>query len=154
MGQPAAQPQLDVCSGCGKLYARSYIALCQACALDPDKRFQLVRDYLRDHRGGSIGQVADATGVSRGDISRFYAEGRLVGVDPGMTDNATTCTCQGTNSCAYCRRKLASKFGDMASKMREESGGIDPVPGGLRSARSDDDDDDGRVRYVRRSHRT
>lgn len=73
-------PRLRQCAGCaGILPAGQGPRLCPACLPDPEMRFRLLRDYLRDHQGASVMQVARDTGLSASDVTRFIDSGRLRG---------------------------------------------------------------------------
>jgi hypothetical protein len=180
MGSAAAQqPSIDVCTSCGKLFPRVYVRLCSECVRDDDKRFELVRDFLRENQGSSIAEIAEATGLSRGDVSRFYGEGRLVEIDPGP-GGGTSCTCAiERKRCGFCRRQLARQLDDMRQDISSQpsgprngweppdrprsSGGSAPSSGGSASRSSGEsmsrsrpaaEEDDGRVHYIRRARRT
>lgn len=118
------KPSIDICSGCGKLYARAVVRLCQRCATSDDKRFDLVKGFLRENRGASISDVASYTGLNRGAIAAFYDQGRLV-----------TSTADPGSRTASLREQL------------QKRGELQPLGG----APSEDDSE--RVRYVRRQNR-
>lgn len=154
----APQPQLSVCATCGKMFARVYVQLCNSCAVSEENRFVLVRDFLRENPGTSISQVADATGLSRGEISKFYEQKRLVEVDPGRGETPTKCTCALSVSgrCAFCRMQLSQKLGEMRQGIYNESGGgkdSGGLGGGSRGS-GGSSEESGRVHYVRRIRRT
>ena len=169
MGSAARKPELDICGACGKFYARVYVRLCPDCVTSEDNRFVLVKTYLRDNRGSAIAEIAEATGLSRGEVARFYGEGRLVDVDPGLGDIPTRCTCAAENTrCMFCRHNLAKKFEEHSSRPRsrgpmagdgmppetsshgQAARGATGKPGGGSTPAADTD---GRVRYVRRARR-
>lgn len=155
----APQPHLDVCASCGRMFARVYVQLCNACAVSEENRFLLVREFLRENPGRSISEVADATGLSRGEISKFYEQKRLVEVDPGPGEVPTKCTCALSVSgrCPYCRMQLSQKLGEMRQGTFNEEGsrgGGNSGMGGGASGGGKNSDGSGRVHYVRRFRRT
>lgn len=177
MAAPAVKPNIDTCHACGKFFPRVYVALCTSCAGVEENRFQLVREYLLSYQGSSINQVAEGTGLSRGEVARFYAEGRLVEVDPGWGGEQAFCTCaiEGRR-CGFCRSKLARQLGEASRapspRPAASSGGATggastpPRPGGRPAGgawtggasgggkkRAAQESDDGRVHYVRRVRR-
>lgn len=77
--------QTETCLGCGKQYERSGIALCPGCSLSEDRRFGLVREFLRDNGGATMRTVSEKTGIPIREIARFRDEGRLV-VEDGRPD--------------------------------------------------------------------
>lgn len=72
---------ITTCHACGKLIPNSRKALCGVCALVPEYRFALVRDWLRDHQGATVAEVMRATGVSHGDVEGYLSGGRLTSND-------------------------------------------------------------------------
>jgi len=168
MAAPAARPDIDMCHNCGKFFPRLYVALCTTCANVEENRFQLVREYLMSYQGSSINQVAEGTGLSRGEVARFYSEGRLVEVAAGGGAEQAFCTCalEGRR-CGFCRQKLARQLGEAARTPAENPREAPVAPNARRAApkpgakgagwsgtrREAPDENDGRVHYVRRVRR-
>lgn len=131
---PQRKPSIDTCNACGKLFPRTTMRLCGACRIVEDHRFELVRDYLHEHDGGPLMEIAAMTGVSVGDVRRFVDRGRLTLVELGSAG----CTCDDSGvRCRYCRGKLSLEFRELEESMRAEGG----------------DDDLERTSYVRRIRR-
>lgn len=141
------KPLPDVCQGCGKLFPRLNVRLCASCSLDPQRRFSLVRDLLAESPGMSIGDIVAATGLSRGEVSTYYEERRLVEVTPELPVGALrTCTCGGQEPrCVKCTYELSARLRDM----RKDFEGRLPPKGQWAGGASEDD----RVRYIRRAQR-
>lgn len=136
-----------MCDACGKLFPRVHARLCPACFQIEDNRFAIVRDYLKRNEGAPIAEIADATGISRGDISRFMTAGRLVATDSEGTVIGSACTCaSGGGRCAYCKRRLAGKFRAL------QDTGPRATLGELAAAEGAPEDGSA-VRYVRRARR-
>jgi hypothetical protein len=115
---PASQPSIDTCNACGKLFPRVSMRLCTACSLKEEHRFDLVRQYVKDHDGASVVEIARGTGISGSDVRKFLDGGRLVEIGGG----AGTCTCGGVGTrCKYCRSQLSEKFRDMEATMSREN---------------------------------
>lgn len=113
----ARQPAIDTCNACGKLFPRRSMRLCAGCSLAEHNRFQLVRDYLDEFGGGSVTEIAQATGVSGADVRRFFEGGRLVAIQGA----AGACTCSGTGDrCRACRSELTSSLKDLHDSMSRE----------------------------------
>jgi hypothetical protein len=74
--------QIDTCHGCGNQFERTALRLCPGCSLSDDRRFDLVKSYLRDNGGAPMRVVSEETGIPLREIARFRDEGRLV-VDEG-----------------------------------------------------------------------
>lgn len=137
MGLPAPKPTIDTCNACGKLFPRTSMRLCTQCSLVEQNRFALVRDYLVDHDGAPMAEIARETGVPTADVRRFCDGGRLIEVTSGMD----SCTCGGVGErCRYCRSRLSNSFRQLEQTMRSEHAG-------------DRDDEPGRAHYVRRIRR-
>lgn len=146
--EAAPASQLDICASCGKMFARMYVKLCNSCAISTENRFALVREYLRANPGKSISEVAEATGLSRGEISKFYDDKRLVGIpETGVASNQCTCTPSSSEKCNACRRALSAKF----LEVRSELGGSTTSP--RRGAPASESKGE-RVQYIRRYRRT
>jgi hypothetical protein len=114
---PARKPTIDTCNACGKLFPRLGIQLCTACAIVDENRFRLVRDYLVEHDGAPLAEIARETGVPTSDVRRFADGGRLVEITAGMD----SCTCGGVGTrCRFCRSKLSQSFRRVEREMRQE----------------------------------
>jgi hypothetical protein len=141
------KPQPDVCSGCGKLFPRIGVKLCATCALDSSKRFSLVRDLLQETPGLSVGDIVEATGLPRQEINGFYDNNRLIEVTPDLSGSLRVCTCGGrTPRCPKCQYELSNKLRSMKKSFEGN------LPSKGQWAGGGDEDED-RVRYVRRSQR-
>lgn len=66
------------CRTCGRIF--NYIAgphICPSCREKMEEKFQEVKEYIRDHKGAGINEVADACGVEIGQIHQWLREERL-----------------------------------------------------------------------------
>lgn len=137
VGEPALQPNIDKCNACGKLFPRVSIRLCTKCAVVEEHRFELVREFLKEHEGAVVGEVSQATGVSASDVQHFMERGRLIALE-------NVCTCGGIGErCRFCRSKLSSGLRDLQKAMQEEH---------LRHAPASSEQTE-RTHYVRRIRR-
>ncbi|NLN46562.1 MAG: MerR family transcriptional regulator [Clostridiaceae bacterium] len=68
---------IQACQRCSKLFRRVRSPFCSACLDLIEEEFVVIRDYLTEHRGAGIGQVADQTGVPEKTILYLVREGRL-----------------------------------------------------------------------------
>ena len=103
------------CKGCNRLF--QYIGgpiLCPICREALEDKFAEVKEYIYQHRGASIAEVAGATEVSAKQIKQWIREDRLVLSDP--TEDGITCEkcgipiCSG-RFCEKCRIAMANEFG-------------------------------------------
>lgn len=114
MGLPAPQPNIDKCNACGKLFPRIGIRLCSKCAVVEEHRFDLVREFLREHEGAVVGEVAQQTGVSASDVQYFMERGQLVALE-------NVCTCGGVGErCRLCRSRLSTGFQELQASMARD----------------------------------
>ena len=66
------------CRMCGAIY--NYVAgpnICPSCREGLEAKFQEVKEYIRDHKGCGIQEVADACDVETGQIRQWLREDRL-----------------------------------------------------------------------------
>lgn len=118
MATPAPKPSIDTCHACRKLFPRVSIRLCTSCALVEEHRFALVREFVLEHDGAAVGEIATGTGVAAIEVRRFLESGRLVEL---AVNPHTTCTCGGVGErCRFCRRQLSTVFRDMETTMQRE----------------------------------
>lgn len=110
---PVHTRRQGICSACGTTFSKIYVDLCGECMKDDDKRFALIRTYLKDNEGATINDISEATGLSRGDVARFESSGRLMRTGGGYSFKQDSCTCSGVGvRCEYCRKQLASSVID------------------------------------------
>lgn len=67
------------CRKCGKIF--NYIGglpICPTCREAADKQFQDVKEYIREHKGASVAEVAEACEVDEAQIRQWVREERLV----------------------------------------------------------------------------
>ncbi|WP_219834405.1 flagellar protein [Paenibacillus sp. R14(2021)] len=101
--------ELDNCPRCGKLYAKNFRDVCPACIKAIDNEYTICADYLRKNKGAHINELADATGVTIKQITKFIKEGRISLV--GAPNLMYPCEMCGTlirenTKCDSCRAKL------------------------------------------------
>lgn len=66
------------CRSCGCIF--NYVAgqvICPACREKLEKKFQEVKEYIRENKGVGIQQVAEACEVDQGQIRQWLREERL-----------------------------------------------------------------------------
>lgn len=101
---------LKNCEVCHRLFSHSTRTLCQECYDKAQKSFQAVKDYLREHPGATVAEVAKETGVDVDLIYEYISEGRL---DVVPRDAVLHCSICGTQIkigrvCTKCREELRS----------------------------------------------
>lgn len=97
------------CKKCGRLF--NYITgapMCPACREAMEEKFQVVKAYIREHKGAGITEVSEACDVDAAQIRQWLREDRLeVTQDSALFLNCESC---GTaiRSGRYCEKCLAT----------------------------------------------
>jgi len=102
---------LDYCPRCGKLFAKGFRDLCQACNKDIDLEYERCAEYLKKNRGITTQELADATEVSVRQITRFIREGRIsIASLPNMTYGCDSCgvPIREGHMCNECKQRLTN----------------------------------------------
>ncbi len=100
------------CRSCGRLF--NYIGggyqLCPACVADLDKKFGLVKQYIRDTPYATMPQIAEENNVSIAQLERWVREERLTFAD----DSPIGIECEGCGTtiktgrfCSNCKDNMA-----------------------------------------------
>jgi len=103
---------LTYCPRCGNLFARGAREVCNKCTQEIEEEYERVAAYLKEHRGATINEVSEATGVSVKQITKFIREGRI---STTYTSNITIpcercgAPIQTGTLCASCRQKLTKE---------------------------------------------
>ncbi len=97
------------CPRCGKVYARGIRDICNACQKEIEEEYGKCVEYLREHRGATMGQVSEATEVSIKQITKFIKEGRITLVSApnlGYPCDACGTPIREGSMCDSCRKRL------------------------------------------------
>jgi flagellar operon protein (TIGR03826 family) len=109
------------CPRCGRLFAKSFREVCQACTKEIEMEYDKCLQYLREEKTATIQEVSEATEVSIKQITKFIKEGRIsVANNPNMTYPCEVCGIlirEGT-MCDSCRQRLTR---DLRSAQEEVS---------------------------------
>lgn len=102
------------CRVCGRIY--NYMAgpnVCPACRESQEAKFQEVKEYIREHKGASIPQVAEACDVDAAQIRQWLREERLEVTE----DSALYLTCESCGAairsgrfCEKCKGSMTQDF--------------------------------------------
>lgn len=108
------------CRNCGRIF--NYVSgpvICPACKESAEAKFQEVKDYIRENKGASINEVAEACEVDPGQIRQWLREDRLE-VTP---DSAITLSCDNCGAsirsgkfCEKCKNSMAKNLGSVLDK--------------------------------------
>lgn len=97
------------CSKCGRLMVRGLRALCPKCLQDIEEQYRKCLEYLREHKGCTLVELSEATGVSVAQITKFIREGRISIVDyENMSYGCEVCGApiREGHMCDACRQRL------------------------------------------------
>lgn len=109
------------CPVCGKIFSKVNRTVCPACYKHIEEQFVLCEKYLRDHRGATLQNLCDATGVTIKMITRFIKEGRIsVYNAPNVQIPCDLCgqPMKAGVMCEACRQRLTH---DLTTAAKEES---------------------------------
>jgi len=102
------------CPKCGKVFVKSNISdICQSCVRELDLQCENVLKYLKEHRGITLQQLSDETGVPLGTIAKFMREGRIsIMHAPNISYPCEVCGVEirEKSMCASCLQKLRKDY--------------------------------------------
>ncbi|MBR4084690.1 MAG: flagellar protein [Lachnospiraceae bacterium] len=102
------------CRKCGRLF--NYIAgyqICPACKEALEEKFQEVKEYVRDHKGVGINEVAEVCDVDPNMIRQWLREERLeLAEDSGIMLACESCggLIRSGRYCDKCKNNLVNGF--------------------------------------------
>ena len=102
-------PDFRYCARCGKLFARTISPFCGACLKEVEEEYKRCYNYLREHRGCTLQELSEGTGVSVRQIAKFIHEGRIsLGDAPNLSYPCESCgkMIREHKLCADCRKRL------------------------------------------------
>ena len=121
------------CRKCGKMF--NYMGghqICPACKAAAEKKFQEVKDYVREHKAASIAQICADCGVENKQVQQWVREERLVFTDESPIKlSCELCGAQIKTGryCEKCKKETANNIGAAgrrpaapAAPERKESG--------------------------------
>lgn len=105
------------CKTCGKLF--NYIGgapLCPACSKALDVKFTVVKDYIYNHPGAGMQEVAEQNDVTIPQIQKWIREERLAFSESSLVgiecENCGVSIRTG-RFCKSCKEKLANNLGNV-----------------------------------------
>ncbi len=110
------------CRKCKKIF--NYLSgpvICPSCKDQMEKDFQKVKEYIREHRGATMQEVAEVCEVDISQIRQWLRDDRLELTE----DSAIFLTCEGCGApirsgryCDACRNSVANGFQDIIDKSK------------------------------------
>lgn len=104
------------CRSCGNLF--NYVtgqAICPSCREKMEKKFQEVKEYIREHKGASIPEVAEECDVDAGQIRQWLREDRL----EVTADSAIFLSCESCGAAIRSGRFCEKCMGNMTRGFQE-----------------------------------
>lgn len=98
------------CPKCGRIFVKGFNKVCPNCVKEIEQQYEKCLRFLRDHKGCTINELSEETGVTVRQITKFIREGRISIVHaPNMSYPCEVCGVQirESNICEPCRSKLA-----------------------------------------------
>ncbi|MCL6517454.1 TIGR03826 family flagellar region protein [Alicyclobacillus sp.] len=112
------------CKRCGRLFNKIRRDICPACVAEEDKAFDIVRQYLREHRDATMAQVSEETGVGVDLIISMIQDGRLMLRDnPNLHYPCERCgkPTRAGRFCPACTKELSAGLGAAARELRKKA---------------------------------
>lgn len=115
------------CRKCGRLF--NYITgyqICPACKEALETKFQEVKEYVREHRGVGINEVAEACDVEPNMIRQWLREERLeLAEDSGIMLACESCggLIRSGRYCDKCKNNLVNGFNSVLQGRKPETPG-------------------------------
>jgi flagellar operon protein (TIGR03826 family) len=107
------------CRNCGKIF--NYVSgpvICPACRESAEAKFQEVKEYIREHKGVGMSEVAEACDVEIAQIRQWLRDERLeVTADSQMFLTCENCGAhiRSGRFCEKCKSEVERGFKDIAS---------------------------------------
>lgn len=132
------------CRVCGRVFNyMSGAPVCQVCKENLEAKFQEVKEYIREHRGVGISEVAEACDVDPAQIRQWLKEDRLeVTEDSAIFLNCESCGApiRSGKFCEKCKDNMTKGFSEVLKTGRPE-----PAPKPQKSG----SDDGARMRFLK-----
>lgn len=132
------------CRVCGRVF--NYLSgapVCQVCKESLEAKFQEVKEYIREHRGVGISEVAEACDVDPAQIRQWLKDDRLeVTEDSAIFLNCESCGApiRSGKFCEKCKDNMTKGFSEVLKTGRPE-----PAPKPQKSS----SDDGARMRFLK-----
>jgi len=113
------------CRKCGRMF--NYIAgmpVCPGCRDALEAKFQEVKEYIREHKGAGINEVAQACEVESSQITQWLREDRLeLSADSAMMISCERCgtPIRSGKYCDKCRANMTSSLNRMARDINTQA---------------------------------
>lgn len=112
------------CRVCGRIF--NYLSgapVCPSCRESMEAKFQEVKEYIREHRGVGVQEVAEACDVDPAQIRQWLREDRLeVTEDSAMFLDCESCGApiRSGKFCEKCKMNMTKGFNDVLKANKPE----------------------------------
>lgn len=129
--------RLIACRTCGAIMMKLSRDICQKCYQAEEEDFIKVRDFIRDHPGASMKEVARELKIAESLIEKFVASGRLERLGFIVEHTCQTCRKQISTGiiCDECKKNLKMHLQQLRDEVNKEHIVVKP--------KKDDDSDGG-----------
>lgn len=109
------------CRFCGRLF--NYLSgtpICESCKAEVEKKFQEVKDYLREYPNSTMQAISEANDVSTKQITQWIRDERLIFSDDspiGIDCEVCGATIKTGRFCEACKEKMKN---DLNSALYKE----------------------------------
>jgi flagellar operon protein (TIGR03826 family) len=111
---------LKNCKKCGRMFSDTNgHEICRKCRLEVEDHFKIVREYIYDHPGTTVNEVAEETGVPKKEILKYLREERLELVNDNDDLKCQKCG-KPINSGRYCVNCAAELKKGFDKAMKED----------------------------------
>jgi len=137
-GEVINMPDLKNCPKCGKLYVYTGRFLCPACIAAEEEEFQKIKEYLLEHRGANVLEVAQATGIEEEVIIKFIKKGRIQSEGLTIVDRLTCEKCgreiENGKFCPDCLEKMQKELQQVGRRMQDKLANESKMKGKIHTA--------------------
>ncbi len=130
------------CKVCGRIF--NYVSgpvTCPGCRESLEAKFQEVKEYIREHKGAGIAQVAEACDVEAAQIRQWLKDERLEVTE----DSALYLTCESCGAAIRSGRFCEKCKGNMTRDLNDLLGANKPKP----APRKQNKEDGAKMRFLK-----
>lgn len=102
------------CVKCGKIYAYNGLKYCPSCRRKEEENFQIVKEYIYNHKDATIQETSEATGITVRKIISYLRQGRLEikGDNSNMILDCERCgkAIKTGRYCSKCAKEIEKEF--------------------------------------------
>jgi len=109
------------CRKCKKLFPRITDPICDTCKKGEEEIFNSVKEFLRDNPKSTVGEVAEATGVTAKKIFGYLRDGRIeIAEGAGLFCTQCSTPIRSSQLCQECFAKASKEISNMVAAQSPE----------------------------------